>query len=302
MIERRRRQIGHAVATAPRPQKEVDNRQMLRPRVFRQRPQNPFRAARRAGGIEHRGAEGFAGNRRVGKFIHRRIEIDDPVAVAGTVDNEAAFDPRALRQCLQRDLALRRRGEEDLRLAVVENVGRFARRQIRIDAGIIEARAFAGAAAFGIAGVVLHEDRVVVEPFEAVRPQKMGEPVAAPVELGISDGFAALRHDDGRLVRPHPGLQTRIHRHLPGLPAAAPPATLLRSKSRGDGRLSTRAAPPPADGTGMIGRRGKRTRSQGGSLQGGSGVGDAPIGGECGQNRAASCCLASWFCLGSCHS
>jgi len=34
------------------------------------------------------------------------------------------------------------------------------------------------------------EDRVVVEPAEAARPQEMREPVAAPIELGIGHHFA----------------------------------------------------------------------------------------------------------------
>ena len=47
---------------------------------------------------------------------------------------------------------------------------RFA--ALRHDAGVIETRALAGAAAFHTADVVLHEDRVVVEPTEAGRAQK----------------------------------------------------------------------------------------------------------------------------------
>src|SRR5271166_6610008 len=47
--------------------------------------------------------------------------------------------------------------------AVVENVGHLVRGQIGIDARVIETGPFAGAAAFAIAGVVLHEDRIVGE-------------------------------------------------------------------------------------------------------------------------------------------
>jgi hypothetical protein len=49
----------------------------------------------------------------------------------------------------------------------------------------------------------------------------MGQLVAAPVQLGVSDRFAALRHDDGRLVRADLGLKTWIH--------GAPPSLLFAS-------------------------------------------------------------------------
>jgi hypothetical protein len=62
------------------------------------------------------------------------------------------------------------RGDQDLRLTVIEDVGHLVRRQIRVDAGVIETSPFAGCAAFDVARVVLHEDRVVVETGEAARP------------------------------------------------------------------------------------------------------------------------------------
>ena len=87
-------------------------------------------------------------------------------------------------------------------------VGHLVRGQIGVGAGVAEARPLAGAAAFDRAGVVLHKDRVVVEPSEAILPQEMRKPVAAPLELGL----AACRHHESRLPRPDLGLQTRIYR------------------------------------------------------------------------------------------
>jgi len=51
----------------------------------------------------------------------------------------------------------------------------------------------------------------VVEPAEAARPQEMGEPVAAQLQLGTGHGVAACRHDEGRLVLPN---VTRLRRLL----------------------------------------------------------------------------------------
>ena len=89
------------------------------------------------------------------------------------------------------------------------------RRQIRADAGAVEAHALAGAAAFDIRGVVLDKDRVVVEPAEAARPQKMGEPAAAQLQLGTGHGVAACHHDEGRLLLPNvTRLRNPEHREL----------------------------------------------------------------------------------------
>jgi hypothetical protein len=60
----------------------------------------------------------------------------------------------------------------------------------------------------------------MVEPAEASGPEKMGEPVAAPLQFGIGDHFAGCCHDKGRLMWPQLGLQTRIHHVAPRSPLA----------------------------------------------------------------------------------
>ena len=94
-------------------------------------------------------------------------------------------------QRLARDVELCPRGDEDARLAVGEDVGELARGQVGIDAGVIEAGPLAGAAGFQIAAVVLHEDRIVVEPLQAAVAKQMRQPVGARVQLAIGDGLAA---------------------------------------------------------------------------------------------------------------
>jgi hypothetical protein len=100
--------------------------------------------------------------------------------------------------------------------AVVDDVGQFIRRQIRIDAGVIQAGSLAGAAAFDVARVVLHEDRIMIETFQAAISQKMREPVGACFKFRIGNGFPGLRHDKGGLV----GSRLRISAwvHWPLLP------------------------------------------------------------------------------------
>jgi hypothetical protein len=64
MIERRRRQIDHALAIVPEFVQEVEDRQVLYRRLFRQRPQNALRPAGGARRIEHRGADRLVCDRR----------------------------------------------------------------------------------------------------------------------------------------------------------------------------------------------------------------------------------------------
>jgi hypothetical protein len=54
----------------------------------------------------------------------------------------------------------------------------------------IEACTLAGAAGLDVAYVVLHEDRVVIQPVQPARSQKMGKPVGAGFKLGIGHDFA----------------------------------------------------------------------------------------------------------------
>ena len=50
----------------------------------------------------------------------------------------------------------------------------------------------------------------MIEPAQAVRAQQVGEAVAARLELAIGHRLAALRHDEGRLLRPRGGMIARI--------------------------------------------------------------------------------------------
>src|SRR6516162_5832334 len=88
MIEWRRRQVGHAVAKPPQLHQEIVDWELLRRRLVRQRPQDVLWPARRAGGIQHRGAKRFVGDRRFGKRSGGLVEILR-AAVTGAVDNQA---------------------------------------------------------------------------------------------------------------------------------------------------------------------------------------------------------------------
>ena len=138
------------------------------------------------------------------------------IAVAGSVHNQADLDLRALAQRLEGDRTLGLRDDQHPGFAVVDDVGEFIGGQERIDAGEIESGALARAAALDVARVVLHEDRVVIETFQAAVAQEMRQAVGACFEFRIGDRFAGLRHDEGRLAGS--GLGVRAWIHWPLLP------------------------------------------------------------------------------------
>src|SRR5215471_19729442 len=119
-----------SIAETPKLDHKVEDRQCLPWRIFRQRPQYPLWAAGRAGRIKHRYAKKLVCYRRIRKAVDRLVETDHPAAVTEAVDDETAFDPRALSHRLKRHIALGCRCDQDLRLAVVEDIGHLIGRQI----------------------------------------------------------------------------------------------------------------------------------------------------------------------------
>jgi hypothetical protein len=120
----------------------------------------------------------------------RLVQIADRSTRAGAIDDQAKDNVRAFSQGVERDFASGLRSDEHLRQAVVEDEGKLARRQERIDVGVVEPGPLAGSVALDEPRVVFHEQRIVVARFQADCAQEMGEPIAARLELPIRDGFA----------------------------------------------------------------------------------------------------------------
>jgi hypothetical protein len=136
---------------------------LLGRRLHRQRTENSFRPSGGTGRIQHGRAKRLVGNRRCRISRRRLVEVPKPSAVALAVGNETKLDLRKAPQRCRRYVTVGLRRNQNFGFAVVENVGQLVRRQKRIDAGVIKARACAGATAFDIARIVLHEDGVVIE-------------------------------------------------------------------------------------------------------------------------------------------
>jgi hypothetical protein len=95
----------------------------------------------------------------------------------------------------------------------LDDAGKLARRKKRVDASVIQAGSFTRAATLLLAGIVLHENGVVIEAPKADRAQQVREPIGACVEVGVSHCFAGLGHDEGRLLCTCEAVLARIHFH-----------------------------------------------------------------------------------------
>src|SRR5450432_2901723 len=59
--------------------------------------------------------------------------------------------------------------------------------------------------------VVLHEDRIMVEPFQAELAKQMRQAIAARLQLGIGHGLAGGGHDEGGLQRAEMSMLAGVH-------------------------------------------------------------------------------------------
>src|SRR5205085_10420210 len=109
------------------------------------------------------------------------------------------------------------RGDERLRLAVVEDVVRLADGEPGRHARVVQAGALGGPRGLEIAGVVLHADGDGVARTDPTVVEQLGQLVRAVVELLVRDLFAAAGQDVGDLVRRGLGVISDVRCHGAGL-------------------------------------------------------------------------------------
>jgi hypothetical protein len=105
MIERGGQEIGHTLAEPPESRIGLNDPRAVCQWLIRQWAKHPFRMASGARGIEHRKAQRLVRDRGRRKFGRRLIKVLDPIALSRTVDDEAEFHRRAIRERRQRDPA-----------------------------------------------------------------------------------------------------------------------------------------------------------------------------------------------------
>ena len=211
VVQRGRRQVDLPLPVAPLADEELHQGQRLVRRDVGQLARDPLRSPGRARRVEHRRPLALVGDRRGGVAGHRRQVVLERGLVVGAVDDQPAFDGGAHRHDLAGDVELLPRRDEHPRLAVVDDVGELLGRQVRVDARVVEARPLARPAHLHVAGVVLHEDRVVVEPLEPLVAQQVREAVGALLELAVGDDLATRGHDERRLIGARGGVLPRVH-------------------------------------------------------------------------------------------
>ena len=65
--------------------------------------------------------------------------------------------------------------------------------------------------ALQVAVVVLHEDRVMVQPLQPAGAQQVRQAVAALIQLAVGDGLTGAGHDEGWVGRVCFGLDGWVH-------------------------------------------------------------------------------------------
>jgi len=201
VIERRGREIDRILVEAVEKLGEHGETCRLVDLRAGQRMPDALGPARGARGIEHVGAGGFVGDGRRGEGVAGGLV--SLVAHDVAADAIAALDLRdeLFGDELGGDRLQRLRGKEDARAAIADDIGDFARRQARGNAGVIEAGALRGPADLEVADVVVHEDRDGVAGLQARVAKEMGELVRTLVELLERHGLAGRGHDVGRFRR-----------------------------------------------------------------------------------------------------
>ena len=133
------------------------------------------------------------------------------VAVDHAVEHQPQLDRRRVGHDLGGLVGLVLRGDEDARLAVVDDVLEFAALQPRRRARVDEAGVVAAPHDLEIPVVVLHADRDVIARFEAGRPQEAAQPVRGGVEFGEGLRESGAAHDEGRFVGVGSEMSAREH-------------------------------------------------------------------------------------------
>jgi hypothetical protein len=103
------------------------------------------------------------------------------------------------------------RADDDLGLAVVDDVGRLVGRQVRVDARVVEAGALGPALALEQPRVVLDHEGDVVGSLQAEVAVEVGHPVGGRLVLGEGEHLAAVGHDDGGIVGTGLGVLAGVH-------------------------------------------------------------------------------------------
>ena len=238
VVQRRRRQVDLPLPVAPRAMRN-ENRASESDGVVSGRARTmPFGRPGRARRVEHRAAEELVVDRRVRVLRRLLEEVDERAAVASaagrrsrsTRRNSSSFGhwPIASSATAQRLAG----DDQRLRVAVVDDVGQLVTGEVRVDRRVVEPAALPCAAALQVPRVVLHEDRVVVEPLQSVGAEQVGEAVGARLVVGVGDRLAGAGHDDRRLIGALDRVLAWVHRPQPPGSSDGPSSGQRRARRR----------------------------------------------------------------------
>ena len=188
------------------------------------------RSAGRAGAVEHVHACGAVlerGGRGVGDGV-----LVGVVAVDCASHREPQLDVGHLVAQLGGLVGLVRRGDEDPRPAVVDDVRHLVGGEAAAHRGVDESGVVRAPAQHEEAGVVLEAEGDVVAWLQSDVAEQVREAVGLLVEFGVGDDLVGVGHDDGRVIRSGRSVMSGVQDGSSGVGAREPSATPVTRGSR----------------------------------------------------------------------
>jgi hypothetical protein len=158
--------------------------------------------------VEHHGASLFV-LEGVGRVGGRGLLIG-VVTRCLAVEHESPHHVRCVRDHRLRPVRQRGRRDEDRGVAVIDDEGRFVRRQVCVDRGDVEAAPEGRPDNLAVTRVVLGHDGEMVSRPEPGLAQETSEPDRAIVQIAVGDRTTAIAHDDGGAFRVTCGDRSRV--------------------------------------------------------------------------------------------
>ncbi len=170
-----------------------------------------LRSTRCAGGVLQQVTFDLVVDRRI-RFVCNAFRVAVPTVEIVVGDDQHRRKPvRQFGVQVFENVAQRRRTDDGLGAAVVDDVGRFRRGQVGVDRDVVQPAAARRPHHGVIVLVVLHQDRDGVALAQAVAPEEVRQPVRARLELAEGHRRAGRIHDDGRLVGVRLGMLANLH-------------------------------------------------------------------------------------------
>ena len=214
VVQRRWREVSRLAAKAKGCSQGQGQGQRLVKQIVQWRVENPFRLASGARGVQHRGSHRLVINGRHGQAINSLFPALKPRF--DTAHHVEMLYPGIVGQNPAGHTGKTVGGDKQVRTAVLEDVCRFILLQVSTDRGEHNAGSHGARCDFKKLPTVFQHHRHVIAGLESTGPQKMGNLIAALVQLPVGHHLAGIGHDERRFMRGFRGSNRYVgHQYSP---------------------------------------------------------------------------------------